>query len=74
MSYCKETGLSKLPTGTIIWGVSLVQVPRNNDRDPEVPETQNRTLTTRIYRNERYVKHPYISYLSWGKIFRMKLH
>ena len=43
-SYCNERGLRKLPAGTIIWGVSLVQVPRNNDRDTEVPEIQNRTL------------------------------
>ena len=47
-SYCNERGLRKLPAGTIIWGVSLVQVPRNNDRDTEVPEIQNRTLK-RVY-------------------------
>ena len=46
-SNCNETGLSKLPAGMIIWGVSLVQVPRNNDRDPEVPEIQKRILTAR---------------------------
>ena len=44
-SYCNETGFPKLPVDTIVLGVSLVQVPRNNDFDPEVPEIQNRTLT-----------------------------
>ena len=66
-SYCNQTGLSKLPAVTIIWGVSLVHVPRNNDRDPEVPEIQNRTLTTSGYRNKRYVKHQHKSYFRRGR-------
>ena len=52
-SYCNETGLFKLPAGIIIWGVSLVQVPRNNDRDPGVPEIQKRILTTRGNRKKK---------------------
>ena len=55
MSYCNETGLPKFPAGTIIWGGSLVQVPRNNDRDPEVPEIQKRILTARGIRKKKYV-------------------
>ena len=52
-SYCNETGLSILSAGMMILGVSLVQVPRNNDRDPEVPEIQKRILTTRGNRKKK---------------------